>query len=108
MGVQFFRTGIRLFSLQMVLTSFFLLSCGGDDDVAPEQPAMRPTLPAEGAAPVRSITHWGHVIPCYDWEFSYVNGRLITGKGTLRDPLASIDRTFPIRIRWATDRATSP
>lgn len=95
MGVQLFKTGIRLFSLQMVLTSFFLLSsCGGDDEAAPEQPALRPTLPAEGAAPVRSITHWGHVIPCYDWEFSYVNGRLVTGKGILRDPLASIDRTF--------------
>lgn len=68
---------------------FALSSCSDD-----EEPAMRPTLPADGAASVKSITHLGNVMSTYDWTFSYSDGRLYAAQGTMRDPSPEIDRSF--------------
>lgn len=65
--------------------------CSNDDAPAP---VMRPQLPAEGGAPVKSISHMGSVLSSYDWDFSYSDGRLVSAAGVMRDPAADLDKTF--------------
>lgn len=70
---------------------FAAAGCSSDD--AP-MPAMRPQLPAEGGAPVKSIKHVGSVLASYDWDFSYSDNRLVSAAGVVRDPVADIDASF--------------
>lgn len=79
----------RLGTLFVPLILFGLTACSDD-----EQPAMRPTLPADGAATVRSITHLGDVLTGYDWNFTYADGRLVSANGVMRDPDPALDRSF--------------
>lgn len=80
------------YALSAMLVPATLLSVSSCSD--DETPAMRPTLPADGAAAVRSITHLGSVMSTYDWTFSYADGRLVTAQGVMRDPSATLDRSF--------------
>lgn len=74
-----------------VLLSCAALASACSDD---EAPAMKPTLPADGGALVKSITHMGNVPPSYDWAFTYSSDRLVKAEGTSRNPSTSIDMHY--------------
>lgn len=83
-------------ALQLCLltaTIFGATSCSDDDP----GPRVTPTLPCTSSVPVRSVTHDGTVTAGYDWQLTYADGRLVEGLGTVRDPQASIDKSYTYR-----------
>lgn len=74
--------------LALVLGVAFM-SCSDD-----EPATMRPVLPSNGGASVRSITRLGSIESGYDWQFSYSDGRLVHANGFLRDSSPTIDQSF--------------
>ena len=76
--------------------------CGSDDG-----PALQPIklqLPAAESNPVKQIRHQGDVTSCYDWKFTYDQGRLVNATGLMRSSDAQTDGTY----QYTSSLAFSP
>ena len=66
--------------------------CGSDD--GPALQPIKPQLPAAESNPVKQIRHQGDVTSCYDWKFTYDQGRLVNATGLMRSSDAQTDGTY--------------
>lgn len=84
--------------LLLCATTMLFVACGKDDH---SPVPIKPVLPSSGEKPITSITRLGNVESGYDWNFTYSDGRLTNAIGTLRDPSASVDRSFTYTSTFA-------
>lgn len=76
--------------------------CGSDD--GPALQPIKPQLPAAESNPVKQIRHQGDVTSCYDWKFTYDQGRLVNATGLMRSSDAQTDGTY----QYTSSLAFSP
>ena len=76
--------------------------CGSDD--GPALQPIKPQLPAAESNPVKQIRHQGDVTSCYDWKFTYDQGRLVNATGLMRSSEAQTDGTY----QYTSSLAFSP
>lgn len=79
----------RTLWVSVLLLTACLASCGDDEDKT-----LRPDLPSNGAQPLKSVKHLGGVTSCYDWTFTYRDGRLSQAYGVMRNANAEVDQTY--------------
>lgn len=82
----------------ILAATLLFTACGGSDDPEP----YRPQLPATKGSPVVSISHHGSTSTCYDWNFTYNNGRLTsaTGKRQLGDNATSSNYSYTSTLSY--------
>lgn len=68
------------------------VGCGGDD--GPTLQPIKPQLPAAESNPVKQIRHQGDVTSCYDWTFTYDQGRLVKATGLMRSSDSQNDGAY--------------
>lgn len=86
----FLRPLMMPLSVSLLATSLIMVACSSDPDPIP----LQPQLPAIGGSVVKSIKHLGNMTSSYDWDFSYVSGRLVTASGTIRDASGDVDESY--------------
>lgn len=67
-----------------IVLATFMVACTSEEP-APV-PNLRPDLPGSADIHIRSIVHSGSIEGSYDWEFEYMDDRMISAKGTLYNP----------------------
>lgn len=73
-----------------------LTSCSDDDP-----PAFKPLLPANGGAPVKTISYLGNVPSSCDWTFTYAYDRLLSAVGNVHNSTADTGKSYTYTSRIA-------
>ena len=73
-----------------LVVAAFMVACSNEEP-APK-PNLRPDLPGSTETHIRSVVHSGSIEGSYDWEFEYVDERLVGAKGS---PVSYTHLTLP-------------
>lgn len=86
-----------------LVVAAFMVACSNEEP-APK-PNLRPDLPGSTETHIRSVVHSGSIEGSYDWEFEYVDERLVGGKGSLYNP-TSHEVEYTSQLTYTPDNVT--
>lgn len=86
-----------------LVVAAFMVACSNEEP-APK-PNLRPDLPGSTETHIRSVVHSGSIEGSYDWEFEYVDERLVGAKGSLYNP-TSHEVEYTSQLTYTPDNVT--